>query len=271
MAYQARNILALPAALIFTLTLAAPCALADEVQGRNAITGAAAELREQLSSTMLEYETALNVQAQASANDITTARVQGLEDVMYDGTEQHPTITLRIETVEDGLRVQKSLREGEAFDVEFQGDTTNPGTVSVVITAKGDWTGTITTAFTILPGDLSQATIDVIPDQKHTGDAITPVPTVKLNGNELTLGDDFTVTYTDNVAEGTASLQVTGTGNCTGDAHATFEIMENPDEREGANTGNTAVVAICGAGIAVVAGAASVFVVLRRRNKKAAE
>ena len=82
--------------------------------------------------------------------------------MMYDGTEKRPTVTLRIDSVKDGKKTETSLREGVDFNVQFDGDLVDPGTVHVTITGAGDYTGTVETGFVILPADLANATIDIM-------------------------------------------------------------------------------------------------------------
>ena len=150
--------------------------------------------------------------------------------MMYDGTEKRPTVTLRIDSVKDGKKTETSLREGVDFNVQFDGDLVNPGTVHVTITGAGDYTGTVETGFVILPADLANATIDMIPDHVRTSYPIEPDPVVKLDGRTLVKGVDYEVSYSENVNEGTATLMVKGIGNCAGDTHATFQIIANPKE-----------------------------------------
>lgn len=75
--------------------------------------------------------------------------------------------------------------------------------------------------------DISGATISTIASQEYTGNAITPTPTVKVNGNTLTEGVDFTYSYENNVNVGTtATVIITGMGNYTGTASKTFRISQ---------------------------------------------
>ena len=114
--------------------------------------------------------------------------------------------------------------------MQFDGDLVNPGTVHAIITGAGDYTGTVETSFVILPADLANATVDMIPDHVRTGYPIEPDPVVKLDGRTLVKGVDYEVSYSENVNEGTATLMVKGIGNCAGDTHATFQIIANPKE-----------------------------------------
>ena len=100
----------------------------------------------------------------------------------------------------------------------------------VTITGAGDYTGTVETGFVILPADLANATIDMIPDHVRTSYPIEPDPVVKLDGRTLVKDVDYEVSYSENVNEGTATLMVKGIGNCAGDTHATFQIIANPKE-----------------------------------------
>lgn len=259
MAKLARPFAALALAFALGATTGAPLALADESNSRSGIAGAADAIRGELGPALSTYDQAKKTLEALEVTDIAQARVQGLQDVMYDGTEQRPTVTLRVDSVKDGKQTEISLREGRDFTVQFDGDLVNPGTVNVTIEGLNGYTGTVETSFVILSADLSHATIDVIPDQKRTGNPIEPAPTVKLDGRELIQGVDYQVSYSDNVDEGTAVLVVEGMRNCAGDAHATFEIVQNPKEGKIGYRAVLPYVAaaalVCCAAAAVLAGA----------------
>lgn len=236
-------------------------AFATDTQGRSGIDGAAEALRNELSPMLLTYENLQKARGVTGSIDISSARVQGLQDVMYDGNPVEPTITLKLEN--------KALREGKDFDVTSEGDNINPGTVSVTITGKGAYGGTIETGFTILPGDLAYATIDVIADQTKTGEPLCPAPTVELEGKTLVEDVDYTVSYEDNVEEGTAMLVVAGIGNCTGQQHATFEILEGPEEGQEQQSDLMAALPFVAGPAAVAAVALGIVMVTLFRRKPA--
>ena len=233
MPQPARALAGAACALVLSTTMFTPAAFADDAKGdgattsRNAISAAADSIRGELGPALSTYDQAKKT---LEATDIATACVQGLQDMMYDGTEKRPTVTLRIDSVKDGKKTETSLREGVDFNVQFDGDLVNPGTVHVTITGAGDYTGIVETGFVILPADLANATIDMIPDHVRTSYPIEPDPVVKLDGRTLVKGVDYEVSYSENVNEGTATLMVKGIGNCAGDAHATFQIIANPKE-----------------------------------------
>lgn len=208
-------------ATCIAMPLCASSALAQPDKESGQFESAARTLRSELAPALSTFEK-LEAQRSAATTDISGARVQGLQDVMYNGLSETPTVTLKLG--------ETTLREGRDFTVRFEGDTINPGTVLVRIEGAGEYTGAIETSFTIVPGDLSHAEVDVIPDQESTPEdaPIEPTPTVSLNGNPLVEGKDYTVAYANNTQKGTATLRITGTGNCIGETHASFEIEEGP-------------------------------------------
>ena len=80
------------------------------------------------------------------------------------------------------------------------------------------------------PVSLAKAKVTVS-DQVYTGKALNPAVKVVLNKKTLKKGTDYTVTYKNNKAIGTATVTVTGKGNYTGKAKATFKI--NPQKVTG--------------------------------------
>jgi hypothetical protein len=83
-------------------------------------------------------------------------------------------------------------------------------------------------SFAITPKEAGALTIEAIADQRFTGEAITPPVVVKDGATVLVLATDYTVSYADNVAVGTATVTVTGIGNYTGTRQTSFEIGPGP-------------------------------------------
>ena len=61
----------------------------------------------------------------------------------------------------------------------------------------------------------------------YDGKAKKPGVTVKLNGKTLKNGTDYTVSYSNNIKVGTATVKITGKGNYTGSVSKTFKIKNN--------------------------------------------
>jgi len=71
--------------------------------------------------------------------------------------------------------------------------------------------------------DISKAKVTVS-DQVYTGKSLKPAVKVVLNKKPLKQGTDYTVTYKNNKAVGTATVTVTGKGDYSGTAKGTFTI-----------------------------------------------
>ena len=67
-------------------------------------------------------------------------------------------------------------------------------------------------------------TISPIEDETYTGFEIIPIVRVFSGTEQLVYGTDFTVSYSNNVNVGTATVTVTGIGEYTGTKSTTFHI-----------------------------------------------
>ncbi|MCL2003514.1 MAG: YDG domain-containing protein, partial [Oscillospiraceae bacterium] len=136
----------------------------------------------------------------------------------YTGSAQTPAYTLN-----PGTGMTATLDTD--YTVEWSANTiAGEATLTVTATTAGNYSGKAETTFTIAPKNISTADVfnAVFPPVSYTGDARQPTPT-------SVTADDLTVTYTltnwkDNTAAGTASVDITGTGNFTGTRSATFTI-----------------------------------------------
>lgn len=83
---------------------------------------------------------------------------------------------------------------------------------------------------TVNPKSISDKTVTIpnIVDQPYTGDAIRPKPYVKDGDTYLKEGTDFTYDYSNNTAQGTATVTITGKGNYTGTVTKDFKIVAAP-------------------------------------------
>ncbi len=83
------------------------------------------------------------------------------------------------------------------------------------------------TAFSIINRDVIQSlavTVDSIPDKVYTGSQITPSVTVKMGEIKLVEGQDYTLSYSNNINVGTATVTITGIGNYADVITTTFKI-----------------------------------------------
>ena len=96
----------------------------------------------------------------------------------------------------------------------------------VTVQGKGLYQGSITAEYRMCGKNMSQVTVDKVPDQIYTGGEICPALSVKnQDGAFLTEGTDYTLTYSNNVKTGTATVVLTGKGEYAGEKKITFRIV----------------------------------------------
>ena len=117
----------------------------------------------------------------------------------------------------------EGLEADSDYTVSYSRNTA-VGRATITVTGAGEYTGEVSHNFEIVSPSLDDAKVSV-PDQVYTGHGLEPEPKVMLGKTRLTLGEDFQVTYTNNVDPGTATVKVTGAGNYTGSAVGTFKIV----------------------------------------------
>ena len=146
---------------------------------------------------------------------LTANMVQPIASRPYTGSAIEPTVTVNVG--------KKTLTAGTDYTVTYK-DNTNVGTAKVIVTGKGNYTGSVETKFNITAKALTANMVQPIASQPYTGSAIEPTVTVNVGKKTLTAGTDYTVTYKDNTNVGTAKVIVTGKGNYTGSVEAKFNI-----------------------------------------------
>ena len=82
----------------------------------------------------------------------------------------------------------------------------------------------VSTTFRIRPKTLTEEMFDKIPDQAHTGAEVRPLLSISDSEADIMSYDDFTVTYENNVSEGTGYAVVKGQNNYTGEVRLPFKI-----------------------------------------------
>ncbi len=145
--------------------------------------------------------------------------VTNIDDQQYTGSAITPAVTVR----GVGGDASTILTSGTDYTLSYSNNT-NVGTATVTITGQGNYTGTREVNFTITTRDASSLTISSIAAQTYTGSALTPTVTVKNGSLTLTSGTDYTVSYSNNINAGTATVTITGKGNYTGTKSANFTI-----------------------------------------------
>lgn len=128
----------------------------------------------------------------------------------YDGKEKKPSVTVKNRT--------KVLTAGTDYTVSYS-DNIKAGTAKVVITGKGNYTGSVTKTFTIAPREFLNCTVidPEGPFYYYEGTAYTPKYVVKDGDKTLVEGKDYKVTYKYNDKPGHSWNTIEGMGNYRND------------------------------------------------------
>lgn len=125
----------------------------------------------------------------------------------------------------------KSLTKNRDFKLFYPEDDSltswkTAGTYEILIQGIGNYTGERTVLFTITDEKtVAKLTVAKIASQPFTGEAVTPALTVKDGKKVLTEGEDYSVTYQNNVLVGTATAVISGMGDYAGIRRVTFKIV----------------------------------------------
>ena len=125
-----------------------------------------------------------------------------VQNPTYNGEEQGPKVTVTL----DG----KTLRKDNDYNMEVTKQI-NAGSYQLTINGGGNYTGTKTVEWKILPKTVENPTIEVS-SVTYNGQAQTPSVTVK-DGATIIPDTQYTVSYQDNTNAGTATVTVVSTSN----------------------------------------------------------
>lgn len=154
--------------------------------------------------------------AQAQGINVSTFVIAAIPNQTYTGSEIEPAVSVSLSG--------KALNENNDFSVAYANNI-NVGTADVTVKGAGDFKMFASRAnFTIVTRSIALASVAPIVEQDYTGSAVTPSLTITDGANILVEGRDYTVSYSNNINEGTATAKITGIGNYSGSASAEFTI-----------------------------------------------
>ena len=146
-----------------------------------------------------------------------------IDNVEYTGRPATPNIVVSYGST--------PLTEGTDYTISYlPNNPINAGGVVVTVTGLGVGYADLSSsaAFQITRKNINSSNITVsnIPDQSYTGGYLTPHITLVDYDREvqLSLNQDYTVEYTNNLAVGTATAIIRGIGNYNGEREVTFQI-----------------------------------------------
>lgn len=152
------------------------------------------------------------------AQDIANCAVDAIAEQPYTGKAVEPAVVVKNGSV--------TLVEGTDYKVVYSNNTA-VGTAKATVVGHGNYAGTQTADFNVVPCDISTCTVDAIAVQAYTGSAVTPAVRVMNGDVELVAGTDYSVAYFDNVEQGTATASVIGMGSYNKSQDAYFSIGQS--------------------------------------------
>lgn len=159
------------------------------------------------------------IEPKAFSDDIITATVGKSEYVLTTSVREANAAF----TVRDTER-NVALKKDTDYTISYINNTA-AGKGTAIITGIGNYSGSIKREF-VIKDQASYFTVSSISNQVYNGNAKTPTPAVYYNGRRLTANTDYTLSYSNNIAVGTARLVVTGKGTYfTGSKTVEFNIV----------------------------------------------
>ena len=157
-----------------------------------------------------------------SARAMSDTSVANISSQTYTGNVISPLPTITYNN--------KTLKKDTDYTLSYSNNI-NAGTATITITGKGNFTGTTSKTFSISARAMSDTSVANISSQTYTGNVISPLPTITYNNKTLKKDTDYTLSYSDNINAGTATITITGKGNFTGMTSMTFIITQKSAEK----------------------------------------
>ena len=157
-----------------------------------------------------------------SARAMTDTSVANVSSQTYTGNVISPLLTITYNN--------KTLKKDTDYTLSYSNNI-NAGTATITITGKGNFTGTTSKTFSISARAMSDTSVVNVGSQTYTGNSILPLPTITYNNKTLKKDTDYTLSYSDNINAGTATITITGKGNFTGMTSTTFIITQKSAEK----------------------------------------
>lgn len=159
--------------------------------------------------------------AQNNGISVSTFLVSPIPNQTYTGKKITPPVTVTF----SGETLHKYIDFGVTYE-----NNINVGEADVTVKGKGDYKNfSNKTKFSIITKNIASATITPVADQAYTGKEVTPDVTVTDSSGLLCKDKDYTVSYSSNKKEGTATIVITGIGNYSGSTSVKFEIVKMND------------------------------------------
>jgi hypothetical protein len=176
------------------------------------------------------YEGSLSESFDIAQADISEGTVSLKEkELVYNGSSQVPELNVNIGDV--------LLVSDKDYTVVLP-NAVNIGDYTVTVTGKGNYKGSIDTAYSIIQKDIADTDVTLEADKYiYDGTEKEPVVNIVVSGTELKENSDYIVEYENNIEIGEATVIVTGMGNYTGSKKVQFIIKSDTSDKDGGETG----------------------------------
>ena len=143
-----------------------------------------------------------------------------VSNLTYNGNPQEPTVTVKLG--------DETLSRDNDYTVQVAKQT-DAGSYTLTISGNGNYTGTKTVEWKILPKTIANPTIEV--GSGGIYDKTAKTPSVVVKDDDATIpNSEYTVSYENNTNAGTATVKITNkeNGNYTVNCSSTFKIQKAP-------------------------------------------
>ena len=205
---------------LFKRTLTTAVAVCLALQSAVVCFGAEAEEQIPAGGEEVGLYTSENDEAIQLTEDMYSSWYEG--DQTYDGTEK----TLYGYSLKDSNNYYQ-LTEDEDYVVTYENNI-NVGTATATFTGIGNYTGSFTKNFNIVPTDIYRANINYEYEQSYcAGKPVQPKPIVTYNDIMLAEGVDYEIEYEDDCGElGWHYAYIKGIGNFNGTDSFEYSVVE---------------------------------------------
>lgn len=163
------------------------------------------------------YQGEQSKQFRIVAANINNATVNTIANQTYTGSDIKPEPVVYY----NGIKLVK----GTDYTVSYSNNKVK-GTASLILTGKGNFTGTKTVNFLIVAKEINKSDVKVTApkDLIFEGKNIESRPTITYNGMTLVEGKDYTLQFKNHLLVGTATVTITGIGNYQSTTTTTYKI-----------------------------------------------
>lgn len=162
------------------------------------------------------YSGIINTSFKIVPRNLENVEIEGVKDVYYNGKETSQTIRLSHDNT--------VLTEGTDYQVSYR-DNVEVGKAKVIITGKGNYTGTQTLEYSVLQCPIKKVKATYEKEFLYDGEKKEPEVVLSLGEYNLEEDRDYILEYLDNVNAGKGKIVVKGRGDFSGEYTWEYSIL----------------------------------------------